>query len=199
MAETVLHLVRHAVHDRVGEVLCGRMAGVRLAAEGQAQAARLGERLARAAPDALWSSPRERALETAECITRACGLALQVTPALDEIDYGAWTGQPFAALTDDAHWRRWNAARGVERPPGGESMAAAQHRVWHWALAQAALNLGARLVAVSHADVIKAAIAAALGLTLDAHWRFEIAPASISAIALQDGIARVLQVNEVTA
>jgi broad specificity phosphatase PhoE len=52
---------------------------------------------------------------------------------------------------------------------------------------------------VSHADVIKAALAAVLGLTLDAHDRFDIAPASLSTLVLWEGGGKVVGLNAVPA
>ena len=55
------------------------------------------------------------------------------------------------------------------------------------------------VVIVSHADVIKAALAYCLGLSLDGLQRFDIAPASLSTVVIGDWGAKVLSVNEVAA
>lgn len=199
MASTLLWLVRHATHTRVASVLCGRMADVGLDEAGHAQAARLADRLMRESPRALYASPQRRACETAEGVALRCGLPAAVAPDIDEIDFGDWTGLTFATLHDDPLWQRWNDARATVRPPRGESMAEAQDRVLRWAWCLRARHPGGTVVAVSHADVIKAALAGILGLSLDCHARFEIAPASISAVALWEGGAKVLQVNETVA
>jgi probable phosphoglycerate mutase len=199
----LLLLARHAAHDRVDRVLCGRMPGVHLGAAGRAQAARLAERVAREGRPvaALHTSPQPRAAETAEAIARRCGLAATPCAALDEIDFGpAWTGRDFASLAGDPAWRRWNAGRASAAPPaGGESMAAVQRRVMAWMAELPGRHpAGGVVVAVSHGDVIKAAVAGVLGLTLDAHWRFEVGPAALSAVALEPGggAGRLLLLNE---
>jgi len=125
---TTVFLVRHAAHDRVDRVLCGRMPGVGLGEAGQRQAEALARRFACEGVDAVWTSPLQRARETAEPVAARLGLAARPSDALCEIDFGAWTGQAFDALRDDPRWRRWNEARGSERPPGGESMTEAQTR-----------------------------------------------------------------------
>src|SRR5215203_6843088 len=117
-----IFLVRHAAHDRVDRVLCGRMPGVGLGEAGRRQAEALARRFADAAVDAVWTSPLDRARETAEPIAGRLGLPVRTSDGLAEIDFGAWTGLPFDALRDDPRWRRWNEARGSERPPPGESM-----------------------------------------------------------------------------
>ena len=189
---TLLLLARHAAHATVNRVLCGRSPGVHLGDAGRHQAARLAGRLRRDAPAALYASPQPRARETAE----ALGLPVRVEPALDEIDFGAWAGRPFAELEADPAWRRWNEQRATARPPGGEAMHEAQSRVLRWTATLPALHPGETVVAVSHADVIKAAVMAHLGLPLDAHWRLDIAPASLSGIELWEGGGRVRFVNE---
>jgi broad specificity phosphatase PhoE len=198
MATTVF-LVRHAAHDRVDRVLCGRMPGVGLGERGRAQAEALARRFAVGEPavEAVWTSPLDRARETAEPIAARLGLPVRISDALCEIDFGAWTGQPFDALRDDARWRRWNERRGSgERPPGGESMAEAQARASGEVERARAEHPDGRVVLVSHGDVIKAVLAGVLGLPLDAHARFEISPASVSALAVWDGGGKVLSMNE---
>lgn len=199
MAATTLLLVRHAAHERVDRMLCGRMPGVHLGADGRAQAARLAEWLARREPRAIHASPQPRAQETAAPVAARCGLPLRTAPALDEIDFGEWTGQEFAALAGDPRWQRWNAFRATQRAPGGESMIEAQARALGWARSLPARHPDAVVVAVSHADVIKALIAGVLGLSLDAHARFAIDPASISTVVLWESGGMVLRMNEVPA
>nr|WP_246518896.1 histidine phosphatase family protein [Ancylobacter lacus] len=191
-------LLRHAAHDTVGEVLSGRLPGVRLGPAGQAQARRLGERLRGMAIAGLYSSPRERAVETAEAIALVCGLAgPRVVPALDEIDFGAWSGRRFAELDADAGWRLWNERRSLARTPNGEAMVDVQARAVA-ALATLAAEHGeaGTLAVVSHADVIKAVVMYHLGLRLDDWWRLEIAPASLTRLVIDAQGARLAGLNE---
>ncbi|HEY0421567.1 MAG TPA: histidine phosphatase family protein, partial [Acetobacteraceae bacterium] len=129
-------------------------------------------------------------------IAQATSLAAQPCDALSEIDFGAWTGARFADLAGDPAWSRWNAARAEACPPGGESMQQAQARVVAGIQRMQADHPHGTVVAVSHADVIKAALLWCLGLTLDAHARFDIDPASTSAIALWPGGGKILWMNQ---
>lgn len=198
MAATVF-LVRHAAHDRVDRVLCGRMPGVGLGEAGRRQAEALADRFAGEGVDAVWTSPLDRARQTAAPIAARLRLAPRTSDGLCEIDFGAWTGQSFDRLRDDPRWRRWNEARGSERPPGGESMGEAQSRVMAEVERARGEHPEGRVVLVSHSDVIKAALAGVLGLPLDAYSRFEIAPASVSALAVWEGGGKVLSMNETAA
>lgn len=191
-----LYLVRHAAHGLLERVLTGRMPQVHLAELGHAQARRLAQHFAGLNVTAVQSSPRERAEETARPIALASHRSCEIVHALDEIDIGAWTGRAFADLTDDPHWQAWNAGRSTARAPNGESMAEVQARVLaHLRATQAAYPDG-RVVLVSHADVIKAALLHFLGASLDAFGNFDIAPASVSTLLLGDWGGRIVSLNE---
>ncbi|MBB4572456.1 histidine phosphatase family protein [Rhizobium lentis] len=192
-------LVRHAAHDNVGNFLAGRAAGITLGEAGRAQVQRLGQRLRRGDIDAIYTSPRERTLETAEGIASACGLALpQTDAALDEVNFGDWSGKTFEVLNDDPRWRRWNTTRSLTRTPGGETMLDVQTRIFGLMETLASGGNDRRIALVSHADVIKAAVSHVLGLPIDAWPRFDIAPASVTTVVIGDWGAKVMTLNEVT-
>ncbi|MEB3042425.1 histidine phosphatase family protein [Rhizobium mulingense] len=192
-------LVRHAAHDNVGNFLAGRTAGITLGEAGRAQVQRLGQRLRRGDIDAIYTSPRERTLETAEGIASACGLALpQTDAALDEVNFGDWSGKTFEVLNDDPRWRRWNTTRSLTRTPGGETMLDVQTRIFGLMETLASGGNDRRIALVSHADVIKAAVSHVLGLPIDAWPRFDIAPASVTTVVIGDWGAKVMTLNEVT-
>lgn len=193
---TTFFLVRHATHGIVGRVLVGRMPRVRLDKEGAQQAERLAVRLARERIDMVQSSPRERARETAGPIGRRCGVRVGIEPALDEIDFGDWTGRPIAALDGDQHWERWNMRRSEGRPPCGESMRELQARVIGHLEAMRSVAPNGRVVLVSHAEPIRAAILHCLDIPLDDFARFDIAPASITTIAFGDRGGDVMALNQ---
>lgn len=188
-------LVRHATTDHVGRILTGRTGGVGLSAIGRAEATALAARLSRMPLDAIGSSPRERARETAATIAAHRTLDVESVEDIDEIDFGAFAGRSFADLDGDPDWRTWNEDRAGARAPGGETMAEVSVRVRR-ALARAAETAcGGTLALVSHADVIKTAVIAVLGLGFDALPRFEVSPASVTRIAIDRGMQRLLSLN----
>lgn len=192
-------LVRHAAHDNVGNFLAGRTAGISLGEAGRAQVHHLGQRLRREDIDEIHTSPRERTRETAEGIASACDLALpQTDAALDEVNYGDWSGKTFEILNDDPRWRRWNTTRSLTRTPGGETMLDVQTRIFGLMETLASGGNDRRIALVSHADVIKAAVSHILGLPIDAWPRFDIAPASVTSVVIGDWGAKVMTLNEVT-
>jgi probable phosphoglycerate mutase len=195
-----LYLVRHAAHDRVRDTLCGRMPGVTLGEEGRRQAARVAARLAGESVAAVYSSPLERAQETAAPIAQKFNMPVQVSEALNEIDFGAWTGRRFDALSGDVTWQSWNRARSATRPPGGESFVAAQARVVPFLKGLAERHPDAGVVAVTHGDLIRAALCAFLNCqSLDDFRLFEIAPASVTTLVLWGDGWKVAGLNEAIA
>jgi probable phosphoglycerate mutase len=195
---TTLFLVRHATTDWVSQGLAGRTE-VPLSAQGRAEAARLVPRLAGARPDLVLSSPRRRCLDTAAPLAAAAGVPAEPDDALDEIDFGLWTGRRFDELGEDEHWLRWNAFRSGTRCPEGESMAEAQARVVGLCGRLSIEAPDARVVLFSHSDIIRSALAFWLGMPLDLLLRLEVAPASVSTVELGPWGPRVVSVNETPA
>ena len=191
-----VYLVRHAACDALGRRLAGRAPGERLNAAGEAQARALADRLAPVAFRAVASGPLERVRQTAEAIARGRGLDVRVLPGVDEIDFGAWTGRTFAELDADPAWRRFNAARGVARPPGGETTAEVQARAGRAVEALLEEHPDGPVAVVSHADVIKAVVALHLGLPAESWTRLEVAPASTTVLDVSPWGARLLKLNE---
>ncbi len=192
---TGLLLVRHASVDGLGRVLAGRTPGIHLHDRGRAEADALARSLADVPIRAVHAGPLDRARETAAPLAAIHGLDPTIDPAFDEVDFGVWTGVAFQELDAREDWRRWNEQRATARPPGGESMADVLDRALSGVRALRAAHGEGRVVVVSHGDVIRPLIAHFLGLHLDHLLRFEVAPASISAVSLEDAGARVLAVN----
>lgn len=191
---TLFHLVRHAAHDTVDNVLVGRAEGVGLSPEGVVQARRLAAFVARLGPTVVQSSPRERALQTAEPIARAAGLPLEVALQLDEIDFGSWTGRSFSELAADPAWHEWNARRATARTPAGATMREAQNRaVLH--LRAIGRERGGPAVIVTHAEIIRAIVLHCLEAGLDEFDRIAVPPASVTTVEIGSDGARVVRMN----
>lgn len=189
-------LARHASHDEVGRFLSGRSDIVPNTC-GYTEIAHLSAYLSNAGVKAVFSSPRRRAVETAQGIAVASGLDVRIEPGLDEIDFGDWTGRAFADLDGEPAWQHWNEARGHARVPGGENMAEVTDRAVEAVERIAAV--GGTTACVSHCDVIRALVAHYLGLNLDRLMSFDVDPASITILALGDGPGRVIAVNRIAA
>ena len=192
---TTFLLVRHATCDPVGHRLAGRAPGVSLNDAGREQAARLAGWLAPVPLAAVYASPLERAQETASFIADPRGLRVVADPAFVELDFGRWTGRTIASLAGDERWDRFNQFRSGTLPPDGESMLAAQARAVAGLAALAERHPDATVVVVSHADVLRAVVAYFAGAPLDFLLRFEVAPASVTTLALHPWGARLCSLN----
>ncbi len=198
MSPTLVLLVRHGRTPTTGKVLPGRAPGLHLADSGQRQAAAAARRIG-ALPRvaAVYSSPLERARETAAPIARTRGLAVRVERGLSEIDVGEWTGRSLRWAGRRPEWRAVQRHPSGFRFPGGESFVDMQARIASALEQIVERHRGETVVAVSHADPIKAAVAHVLGLPLDLFQRVVIAPATITAIAYGREVPVVLTVNSV--
>ncbi len=192
-----MFLIRHAAHGEVAHVLSGRGGNHALCEDGRLQLLKLRDRLASESLDMIACSPRRRARETAEALAADRPAEPVEVEALDEVEFGEWTGRSFAGLADDSRWEAWNNRRASERAPGGESMQEVQERALLFLREAARRHTGKAIAAVSHCDVIRAVVAGILGLSLNNILRFDIAPASITRIGMGSGEERVLNLNEI--
>lgn len=199
-APTLVLLVRHGQTPTTGKVLPGRAPGLHLADAGVAQAETVAQRIA-ALQDgkrtiaAIYASPLERTRETAAPIAKVLGQRVKPLKGLLECEFGDWTGQELKKLSKLPEWRTVQRNPSGFRFPGGESFTEMQGRI------TGALDVirrdhpGETVVAVSHADPIKAAVAHAMGTHLDLFQRIVVSPCSVSAILYTADGPIVLAVN----
>ena len=199
-------LVRHGRTPTTGSVLPGRAAGLHLADEGHAQAEAVAQRIKAlhdsrtsakdgAGITAVYASPLERTQETAAPIAKALGLRTRKRPGLVECDFGQWTGRKLTDLYELPEWKTVQRHPSGFRFPKGESFGEMQSRMVDSINDLVTTHPGEIVVAVSHADTIKAAVASALGTPLDLFQRIVIGQCSVSAILYGADGPTVLAVN----
>jgi probable phosphoglycerate mutase len=192
---TKLLLIRHALTDWVGKRLAGKTPGLHLNEVGCAQAEALARWLAPVPLVAIWSSPMERAIETAQPLAATHGLSVQVREDLGDADCGEWAGRELDELRKEELWPVIQIYPGGARFPGGESLREVRDRM------VAALDAirdahSCQVVAVvSHADPIGLAVAHYAGLPLDLFQRLSIGPASVTALTFARFGPRLLCMN----
>lgn len=193
---TVVLFVRHGQTPTTGKKLPGRAPGLHLADTGIAQAQVAGDRIAALNKvTAVYASPMERTQETAAPIAKACKLRVRTQKGLIEADFGDWTGKNLSALRKLPEWTTVQRYPSGFRFPGGESFPEMQTRMTGAVGELVAKHPGETIVAVSHADTIKAAIADAAGTPLDLFQRIVVSPCSISAVMYTPSGPIVLSVN----
>ena len=197
---TLVLFVRHGQTPTTGKVLPGRARGLSLSEKGQQQAERAAERIASLQTDerkvaAVYASPLERTQETAKPIARALGLRVRKHQGLLEADFGDWTGAELKRLYKKPEWRTVQRNPSGFRFPGGESFTEMPARIGGTVDRLRAAHPGQTVVAVSHADPIKAAVAHAMGTHLDLVQRIVVSPCSVSAVLYGVDGPVVLAVN----
>ena len=178
-------LIRHGENDFVGKRLAGRLPGVHLNEKGRQQAALIAQTLSKAPIKAIYSSPLERAVETATPLAQAFNLPVNLRSGLMEIDFGRWQGKTHKQMHRLKLWKVVQEQPSQMRFPGGESFAEAQQRLSEEIEAIKATHEEQDLVACfSHSDAISLVVAHYLGLPLDHFQRLSIGTASMTTLFL---------------
>jgi probable phosphomutase (TIGR03848 family) len=193
---TVVLFVRHGQTPTTGKKLPGRAPGLHLAPTGLEQAAAVGARIgALGRVSAVYASPMERTQETAAPIAKACKLRVRTHKGLIEADFGEWTGKNLSSLRKLPEWKTVQSYPSGFRFPRGESFPEMQTRMTGAVADLVSRHPGETIVAVSHADTIKAAVADAAGTPLDLFQRIVVSPCSVSAVMYTTTGPIVLSVN----
>jgi probable phosphoglycerate mutase len=144
---------------------------------------------------AIYTSPLERALETAGILGEAHGLSPIICEDLGELRFGEWEGKTFEELSHDRVWSSFNTTRSLVRAPGGELMIEAQTRMVREIDSLRDRHQNDTVALVSHLDPLRSLIAHCLGMPLDLLLRFEINPGSVSMVRYFEDQLRVLCIN----
>lgn len=189
--------MRHGTTPTTGTELYGRRAGVHLSEEGVEQARNAALRISALSKRvaAVYASPLLRAQQTADVIAEAVDETTQTHAGLNEVDVGNWTGRNLTAL---AKLKAWNTVQRYPsgfRFPDGESFLEMQTRFITAVADIADTHRGKVVVAVSHADPIRAYIAHAMGTHLDLFQRIVVSPCSVTAVSLSPAGSVVLTTN----
>lgn len=195
---TTIFFIRHGENEWTeSHKLAGRTPAVFLNEYGRQQAQALGKRLAETKLHAIYASPLERTMETAQAIAeRHPELEVKTQPGLVEVDYGDWTGEAIKKLVKTKAWPVIQSYPTGAGFPGGETMFGMQARCVQEINRLVACHPGETIAVVGHADLIKAAVAHYLGAHFDLFQRIMISTASITAISFGALGPRVLVVND---
>ena len=194
---TTVLLVRHGTTPTTGRLLPGRAKGLPLSDAGRAQAERVAAQIAALdpRPSAVYASPLERARETAAPIARALGVRVRNERGLVDLDVGEWTGMSLRQAARRREWvavQRWPAGFTF---PGGESFTGLLARATEAVGRLVRAHPGEVIVAVTHADPIRALVATAAGVPLDLFQRLVVSTCSVSAVRYSPDGPRVICLN----
>ena len=209
---TLLLLIRHGENDYMLRRLTGRTAGISLNAKGQQQAQGLADALVHAPLRAIYASPLERAVETAQPLAQSHSLEIQVRTGLIEVDYGRFQGRTYKQLARTNLWKILLEKPSQIRFPDGETFAEVQQRVaaeletligeWQAKVEAEKTADGNKaeepvIAVVAHADIVRLALTHYLNMPLDDFLRLMVGPASVSMVQ-SDGSSRprVICINQ---
>jgi probable phosphomutase (TIGR03848 family) len=190
-------LIRHAENEYVAKGrLAGRLPGVHLNSNGKKQAEAVANALGEAPIKAIYASPLERCLETAQPLAEKLGVAVMPREGLLEIDFGDWQDKTLKQLRRRKLWKVVQANPARMHFPGGETFAYAQMRIRDELEALSKAHSDKDLIACfSHSDLIRLAVAYYIGTPLDLFQRIAISPASISTLHIGEFGTRIIHVN----
>ena len=191
-------LVRHA-HSQANAagILSGRRPNIALSEKGRTQAQELAIRLGELKVKELRVSPLQRCIETIDpWVSTKSRIRRIEDHGITEVDYGKWSGRTLRSLSREKLWKIVQENPSRVFFPDGEGMANMQARaIESMHLALSSTGTGA-VVMVSHGDVIKALVAANLGMRLDDFQRIIIDPASVTVFDFSSKIPRLLLLND---
>ena len=198
-----LLLIRHGETDRNAERIALGREDVPLNERGRAQAQALAAGLAADRTDgfiaAVYSSPLQRALATAQPLAQALALEVQTEEGLIEMDVGEAEGRALSELQErfPDFLRAWRSDQVADVPmPGGESLRQVQERAWGAVESLRERHDNETVAVVSHNFVILTLLCHALDLPL-AHFRrlkHDLAAVSIVEVAKEHQV--VLSLND---
>lgn len=193
---STLLLIRHGENNFLANNrLPGRIPGIHLNRRGHEQAVELAQTLNRLPIKAIYSSPLERAVETAEPLAQSLGLGIQLCPDLTDTDVGEWAGRSWKALGRTKLWKVIQQTPSQFQFPSGETFVQIQERVVRALDVIASAHADELIAVVFHADPIKLAAAHYLGIPLDNFQRLSANTGSVTILKIDSSSAKLLALN----
>ena len=181
----IILLIRHGENDWVGKKLAGHLPGVHLNQKGQEQAQELATKLQNLQFKAIYSSPLERAMETAQPLATITQLTINPLQDLSEINFGDWQGKTIKQLQRLKLWKTVQKHPSQMQFPNGESFKSAQQRLVNCLEGISQNHEPNDLVACfSHSDSIRLLVSYYLDMPLDSFQKINISTASISSLVI---------------
>lgn len=192
----IILLIRHGENDWVGKRLAGRLPDIHLNATGMDQAKNLAVKLKDLPIKAIYSSPLERAVETAQPLSLAKNLEIKICDELSEINFGDWQGITIKQLRRLKLWKTVQQKPSQMQFPNGESFTDAQQRLVQCINKISNNHESTDLVACfSHSDSIRLLVNYYFSMPLDCLQRVHINTASVTVLMLMKDHISIPYVN----
>lgn len=169
-------LVRHTEIEQNGEARCIGQTNVLLSELGKQNIHLVAARLVALKPDLIISSDLDRCLALAESASSQLGLSVETSRSWREVDFGQWENRTWEDIerNDSLVLQAWMKDFVRVTPPDGESFQSLHYRIG----LQMDLLLQRpeqRVVIVTHAGPIRAALCHAIGLPLQRAFSVDVA------------------------
>jgi phosphoserine phosphatase len=195
----LFYFIRHGETQWNAEGLLSGRTDVPLSEAGMRQAQLLAERLRAVPVEAMYSSPLERAVETARLIGQAIGRESVVDQRLVELNYGAWEGRTFEEVIRSApdDYRNWAADPAHVAPPEGETGLHLVERVMPFLAELAQRHQKGNVVVVCHKTVCRLVACQIMGIPLSEYReRIKMDNAALNIFESEEGKWRAVVVND---
>ena len=196
---TTVILIRHGETDWNRERRFRGRAPVPLNARGRQEAELTAQRVAANWKiNAIYSSPVVRAMETAEPLGRLTRLPIHLSEPFADLDYGLWQGRLPAevVLSHPEELEAWLREPAAVRIPGGETLAEVEVRATSELAAIVSWHPAEAIAIVSHTEVNRLVILAALRGSPNALWHVGQDTCAINVLRVEDGAIDVLSLND---
>ncbi len=192
----IYYFIRHGLNDFTGKRLVGRLPGVHLNSEGIRQARAVADYLREVEIAAIFSSPLERAAETAAPLSALKNLPVEYTEALSEVDFGSLQGKTNKQLRRMKIWETVHTTPSLVQFPDGETLIHAQQRVVGF-MEETSKRFGEKdvIACFSHSDIVRLVLAHYLCIHINDFHRLTVDTGSISTLLHAAENLRVLNVN----
>lgn len=188
--------IRHGLNDFTEKKLIGRLPGIHLNQEGEKQAGAIADFLQDTAITAIYSSPLERAAETAAPLAHLKNLPVIINEALSEVDFGNLQGKTNKQLKNMKIWEVVHTSPSQVQFPGGETLLQAQHRVVSFIEETGQKYVEKDVIACfSHSDIVRLMLAHYLYIPIDFFHRLTIDTGSINTLCYSPSGIRILNIN----
>ena len=182
-----LYLLRHGQTEMSrANVFCGRGLDPALTEEGVAMASAFADAYRTEPWTAIYASPLDRAIATAQPLATAKGLPIERRDELAEIDYGAWDGLTAEVVAREWHdeHERWSADPAWNPPTRGETAIALAQRMTNVIEEISDAHLDGNVLVVSHKASIRVLLCALLGVDVGRfRYRFGCPVGSVSMVS----------------
>ena len=186
---TRLFLIRHGntVDEETKKVYKGTM-DIPLSRAGILRMHGAAAFLSAFALDRIYTSTLSRSIDSGRIIAASQGLAIEVAPAFDEVDFGVWEGLSFDEIREryPEELSLWLKDPAANPPPRGESFRTARKRSMGRLRKIIAEHRGKQIAIVAHAGILRIMIFALLGMRLHKLFRMGQGYGCINIIDVHD-------------